>query len=173
MGLFSPFVAIIHSDSNATTLWDIVRGWYHSTSAMSHERWNAIASFFVIFLEQSGHGLNMARMLWRGLKQDERIIHFTFNGVDWLPSLFSTSESFRLFSKNYSVEGNHSAIGSGNDFAFFNKAATIANAHGCFNGKPIVWTDFPIHKRIKTKVAPSVERTRKSPKKRFFALLYW
>jgi hypothetical protein len=32
--------------------------------------------------------------------------------------------------------------------------------------------DF-FHNRIKTKAAPSVERTSKSPKKRFFARLYW
>ncbi len=89
-------------------------------------------------IERSGHGLNMARIVWRGLKQNEGIIHFTLNGVDFLPSLFSTSESFRLFSKNYSVEGNHSAIGSGNGFAFFNKAATIANANKSFWRKYII-----------------------------------
>ena len=90
------------------------------------------------FLEQRRERFELFPHSVERLKQDERVIHFTLNGVDFLPSLFSTSKSFRLFSKNYSVEGDKTAIGSGNCFAFFNKAATIANANERFNGKPII-----------------------------------
>ena len=89
--------------------------------------------------------------MWKGLKQNEGVIHLTFNGLDFFPSLFSTSKSFRLLSKNYNVEGNHSAIGSGDDFAFFNKAAPIANANGRFNGKYIIRTNFSVHSKTKVK----------------------
>ena len=106
------------------------------------------------------------------LKQDERVINFTLNGIDFFPSLFSTSESFRLFVKNYSVEGDKTAIGSGNCCAFFNKAATIANANGRFNWEHIIWTNFSIHRIWNIKITPIVERISKRPKNRVFALLY-
>ena len=109
---------------------------------MRKGRKNAIAGLLEQRREWIEHGPHSVE----GLKQDERVIHFTLNGVDFLPSLFSASNSFRLFSKNYSVEGNKTAIGSGNDFAFFNKAATIANANGRFNGKNIIgstWDSVP------------------------------
>ena len=33
-------------------------------------------------LEQSGNGLNIAHIVWRGLKEDEGIIHFSFDWTD-------------------------------------------------------------------------------------------
>jgi hypothetical protein len=73
-----------------------------------------------------------------GLKQDERIVHFTFNGIHFLPCFLAASKSFRLFVENYGVEGDESPVGSGDCFAFFNESPPIANANGSFWRKHII-----------------------------------
>jgi len=129
-------------------------------------------------LEKSGHGLNMARIVWRGL-----LLVFVFepreNALKFHSSVNIPEFGVRIAIVRGSI--GYQIVKSPSRSAAENPSIPVQIGEDVAVRKAVKSPDFGFsdycfgycHNRMKIKIAPIVESVSKKPKKRFFARLYW